>query len=724
MNQSAAEFDRLWTLLEAVAEERASAADVAELQRQVLASPEARWIYLSYVELHGTLYWDAAGGLGVDAASALELEGLAEVVAAQAAAAPAQSVGSRRKQLAAAVSLAACLLVAVAAWSAFVRPPAGIPVAGPDAVDRATGPLVPPESHGDAGVGRHREPVQLGHSDAPSTMQPVDAPSTVREEPAPVVDGSPNSPPAVARVEGAASGDSVTRVAAQVDALLRSGWERWQVAPSPPAEDGEWLRRVYLDLAGRIPTVPEVDAFVADSRADKRRRVVDDLLDGGEYARNFTAIWSRLLVGRAPNTRVSRPALDKYLRMSFAANRPWNQMVEDLVAAEGRTTDNGAANFLVAHLNNQAVPATAITARLFLGVQVQCAQCHNHPFNDTKQVAFWELNSLFQQTAAVERYHRDGKSAQQRYAYTELVSRDEGGPIYYETLGGLMKVAFPRYYGHDVDPGPQINRRKELARMMTTETSSQFAAAFVNRLWAHFIGAGFTNPVDDMGPHNPPSHPEVLQALADEFVRSGYDVKQLIRWICATEVYRLSSRATPENRQDDPSAGEPPAFSHVYVKPMSPEQLYDSLVTATRAHQSGVSDWAQAEEQRQAWLDQFVVSLQNDENDEADTLAGTYSQALTVMNGELVARALELSPGTFLGELVREKGSETDKIRRLCEAALSRPPTAKELSAMQKVVREGNAARPRNGARPGPSAAGYQDLFWALLNSNEFALVH
>jgi hypothetical protein len=309
-----------------------------------------------------------------------------------------------------------------------------------------------------------------------------------------------------------------------------------------------------------------------------------------------------------------------------------------------------------------------------------------------------------------------------------LTSKTEGGPIYYETQHGLMKVAYPRFSGHDIDSGPETNRRSELARIMTEGKQPQLAAAFINRVWAHFLGAGFTNPIDDMAfdatdSHNPPSHPEVLDQLSKEFIASGYDVKHLIRLICGSTPYQLSTHPTAGAASDDPATGELPTFARAYLKPMTAEQLYDSLVTATRAHESRVGDWEAAEVQRQQWMDQFVVSLENDENDEQDTLTGTYAQALMLMNGDLMERALDLSPGTFLGELVRDKRSETEKIRRLCVAALSRPPTAKELAAMQKVVREAGLSKSRPGVPRNP-AAGYQDLFWALLNANEFALVH
>ena len=481
------------------------------------------------------------------------------------------------------------------------------------------------------------------------------------------------------------------------------------------------MRRVYLDLIGRVPTVPEAEQFLADRQRDqKRQNLIDQLLDNSAYVRNFTTKWTNLLIGRSSNPMVDRDAFQKFLRLCFAANRPWNQIVAELISAEGNNSENGATNFLIAHLNNDATPATAVASKLFLGRQVQCNQCHNNPFDESKQVAFWELNSFFQQTTSVPRQRRDPQTGRPLYAFTELVTQDAGGPTYFETQTGLMRVAYPRFNGHHVDPSPDTNRRRELARLMTSGEQPQLAAAFVNRMWEHFLGAGFTRSVDDMGPHQPTSHPELLAALSEQFIRSGYDVKQLVRWICGSEAYHLSSRFSESNQNDDPSLGELPAFSRMYVKSMTAEQTYDSFLTATKANQVGAVDWTQAERNRQQWLQQFVVAFHTDENDETMTFEGTVGNALSLMNGPLIDKALDVSAGSFLGEVIRQKSSENEKIRSLCLAALSRPPGPAELSSMRKLVRESAVHHGGHSATP----EAYQDLFWALLNSNEFALVH
>jgi hypothetical protein len=253
------------------------------------------------------------------------------------------------------------------------------------------------------------------------------------------------------------------------------------------------------------------------------------------------------------------------------------------------------------------------------------------------------------------------------------------------------------------------------------ETDDQQAArAFVNRTWAQFFGHAFTRPIDDMGPHNPPTHPELLHRLTAEFVASGYDVKRLVRWICNSRAYRFSSRFNDTNREDDPSKGHLPLFSRMYVKPMSPEQLYDSLLVATRADRAVKGNWDDVARQRSEWLRQFFQAYQTEENDESTTFDGTIPQALVMMNGPLVDEAVGGKPGTLLHEVLTGPGSDLAKLRRLCVAALSRQPTEKELTAVQKMLRR---PAPRGQQRQSRQQV-LQDMFWAYLNSNEFILVH
>lgn len=700
MNSPHSLMDRLQPLLEAACEDSLSPEAALRLEAELRDSAEARWLYLTYMELHGSLYWDVAGGLA------------APLPEARVAQSEPVSPAARRRSTAAIAATALALVLTVVVvplwWGSRHVGPATL--VDKDAHSAAPQPVVDDINT----AAPHRDPGAPVIAVHPAT-EPASsdhAPST------PVTPGLPG----VAAADTPTSVDSPTAASAKlipvslINSELAAGWRLAGIQPSARAEDGEWLRRLTLDIAGRIPSVAELEQFLADRTTDRRAHAVDRLLDSPEYARHLTTEWANLLVGRSCGPEVDLPALKKFLRTGFAANRPWNELVFDLVSAEGNGHDNGAANFLLAHLNNQALPATALTARLFLGQQLQCVQCHKHPFNDVEQTAFWEFNSFFQQTEAVTHRQRDPKSGREMTVGMSLVNRPAGGPTYYETRNGLMKVAFPRYGGREVDPAPEVNRRRELARLMTSGDQPQLAAAFVNRVWEQFFGHSFTRGVDDLGPHNPPSHPQLLAGLSREFIQSGYDVKQLIRWICLSDAYQLSSRPNDTNRGDDPELGDLPLFSRIYVRSMTAEQLYDSLLTATRATQAA-GDWTRAESQRQAWLEQFIVTFGTEENDEANTFDGTVSQALAMMNGDVVQTALAAAPGTVLGDVVRDRSTEAEKIRRLCQATLSRTPTQREMTSMKRLL--------ARASRPGPrSTEAYEDLFWALLNSNEFALLH
>ncbi|NQV23621.1 MAG: DUF1549 domain-containing protein [Rhodopirellula sp.] len=718
-------------LLELQLEDRITPSQFQELEETIRLNREARQLYLRYVDLHGALLWDLALTVDADRAAdeLLKLDRVRAEVGASLDVSPTE-LSQRLPARWIAVVTAVCCVALVFVVSGLVNTstePSIAEVAGlfPEKDTTTSGgstnTLV---VDGDSSF-RDIQPAQLPIVD----KQPGDTePNTdLRPSVSVAVNTQPlkaeTSPSASITVDDSPADHSSTEpVVAKIDRLIRAGWADNEIAPSEKADNSEWLRRVYLDTVGHIPPAEDVRAFLADGRPDKRSIVVDALLDDEDYIRNWTTVWTNLLIGRSNPRQVNRAALQKYLRESFAENRGWDDIVTDFIAAEGSRDENGATNFLLAHVNNQAVPATAITGQVFLGLQLQCTQCHNHPFNNQKQDEFWAFNSFFNQIKVKDQ----PKTGNPELRQVALLNSHEGGPTFYETRQGLMKAVFPSFEGHAIDASDNVDRRSELARLMTEGDSPQIARAFVNRMWQHFFGAAFTPQVDDMGPHIAVSHPELLDELTRQFVRSGYDTKQLVRWICNSEAYNLTSRFNSDetNVGDDPTLGNEPLFSRVYVKQMQVEQLFDSLLIATQAHEVFGSTWEAVEERRQQWLQQFVVAWNTDENDEADLFDGTVPQALMMMNGDLVDLALKSDRGTLLSRVARSRTTENEKIETIALAALSRMPSRQEIAAVRKLIRDSVSRKARPADQQLAMQSGLQDLFWACLNSNEFILVH
>ncbi len=518
----------------------------------------------------------------------------------------------------------------------------------------------------------------------------------------------------------------------EIDRMIESMWRAYELEPATAAKDYEWCRRVYLDVLGRIPSVDELRAFTGDKSKRKKEKLIDRLLNDEEYteefARNWTTLWSNLLIGRTGgndnNSMINRAGMQKYLRDSFARNKPYDRMVYELVTATGSTDPenenfDGATNFLIDKVNaDNGAQATAATSRIFLGLQVQCTQCHNHPFNEWKQQKYWEMNAFFRQTRA-----RGGRRAVQMGQASELMDVNYQGEsnlideadLFYELRNGLVKVAYPVFVdGTSIEKHgavSNVNRRQELAKLMLQ--SDYLDQAIVNRMWGHFLGYGFTKPVDDLGPHNPPSHPQLLDYLSQEFRAADYDLRQLIKWIVLSRPYSLSSRISDGNKSDDPLAGEIPRFSRFYLRQMQAEQLYESLLIATMAHKSAGS-YEEQERRKNMWLQQFTRAFGTDEGDETTSFNGTIPQVLMMFNGDLIRQATDSRSGGFLDWLFGQNMSGREKIDYLFLAGLSRPATNQEMTMAQQFL----------AARDGDPVAALQDVWWVVLNSNEFIFNH
>ena len=635
------ELDRL---LDALCDGWLDGDGYARLEMLLRDDPAARRRYLDLIVLHGTLHWDA----GTHAAPVPTVSLL-----------PKQVLASRRRAWAAVAATAAAVLVGIFSlrsdhprpWAGEVTGVAEVP-AGPDRAD-------------DTRVAANR-------------TEPVVAPREPVAAPKPVVG---RTPVAVASAEKVAPASDVT---ATIDRVLAQTWAAAGVEPSPVAPDGEWLRRVWLDLAGHAPPADAARRFLADRGSDgagrgKYAAELDRLLTAESFGDHLAERWSTRLVGRVPDDAIDRDGLRDHLAVAFATDTPWDTVVAELLNAEGRVDEAPAANFLAAHVNNQAVPATAVTARVLLGTRVGCMQCHDHPSNAGpawSQERFWELNAFFK-GLDVER-----ESVPGRGRVAALVARDADGPTFFEDRRGVMGATWPAWDGHRVEAG--TGRRAKLADLLLADDEHPVARAMVNRVWADLFGAGLVEPVDDLGPHNPPSHPEIFDALTDRFVATGHDVRDLYRTIASSDAYRLGSAFGPTNGGDDPARGEVPLFSRVYPKAITPEQAFDTLRVS-----AGLPPDAEA---RDDWVRRFVHALPNEENGEFVDWGATFTQALTLMNDDL--------PG--------DTAAAAGDVESIFLATLSRRPTRAEARRLRPLVN-----------RPGGPA----DLRWALLNSGEFATV-
>jgi hypothetical protein len=612
-----------------------------------------------------------------------------------------------------------------------------------------------PEGYPDERPARQGEP--------PQAVTNRRDPAPRAPQPSAVAEAAPRPAPRAPRPAARSTDDEVI---ASIDRAIRQRWAAATVTPSARATDAEWLRRTYLSVLGRIPKLHELEAFLADSSSTRRAATVDRLLNSDlyaeEFARNWTNVYTEALLGHTvgdmPSDKTDRDGMRQFLRRSFLDNKPYDVLTGELLTATGSTRPgeadfNGATNFLADRLDHDGVQATVKTAEIFLGVQVQCTQCHNHPFNDWKQGRFWELNAFFRQAtvdgdsdvaADGNENQRGDENGPVRIAdadfYGDGAASDEDAEIYYEERNGRLKAAYPVFFdGTAISRNGEIekvNRRRELARLVTA--SPWFAEAAVNRMWSHFFGHGFTRPIDDMGPHNPPSHPELLDRLAREFTARDYDLKPLIRWIVLSEPYALSSRPSRDNHHDDPTAGDPPLFSRYYLRQMRAEQLYESLAAATgemHPARGGQGDspppgsntpppgsnaprsdidaaYAHREQEKADWMRQFVIAYRTDECDECSLFVGSIPQTLAMMNGELVAGATSSESPGLLAEIARSPTTEGTKIRQLFLAALARNPSPGEQTAARRLLSmHGN-----------DTPAALEDLWWALLNSNEFIL--
>lgn len=486
---------------------------------------------------------------------------------------------------------------------------------------------------------------------------------------------------------------------ARVDAILAARWAEAGVAPAPPTTDAEFLRRAYLDLTGVIPKVADVRAFLADTRPDKRARLVERLLATPGHATHMANTWRNIMLpGNVSIEQIQNVVgVQNWLREQFVDNKRYDRVVGDLVVATGGGTTGPALYYTAMELQPEKLAAS--TARIFLGLQIDCAQCHDHPFDHWKQADFWGYAAFFAQLQQ--------PTMMAPGVPVRLVDLDRGEV----KLPDTDEVVAPRYPGGDaVPPTDAGSRRQQLAIWMASRENPYLPRAAVNRVWAHLFGRGLIEPVDDLRRDNPASHPELFDELTEYFVRTEFDLREMLGMLASTRAYQLSSRVT-----DQPPP--PELFAAMAIKPLTAEQLYDSLERALlRTNQEngpfGVLGAGLFNPRRQA----FVGKMQS-QSRSATEYSGGVLQALTLMNGNDAAEASTATQSGLLAALDTPFFSDEERLQILFLSTLSRMPGAEEQVELGQYVRG-------NGDSAGSSAEALSDVLWALLNSAEFALNH
>lgn len=545
-------------------------------------------------------------------------------------------------------------------------------------------------------VARAQVPTQAQDQDAK-----VKAKKAKKAKPAPVESPAATAPAAV--VPAPKSSEpiklaprlSVAQLSAKIDQHVAKRLAEDKIPASPVASDAEFLRRVYLDIVGVIPTVDEARAFLDDQDPAKRIKLIDKLLASEKFGEHFADIWQSMMLPRdSANRRLAADPIVSWLKKNFNENKTWDKLVAELLTSEGSQDKNGAVTFFLA--NQTPDKFTDQTTRLFLGVQLQCAQCHNHPFTSWKQAEYWGMAQFFMKVRP------DNVNKAAKAGNSPGISETGKGKA--KLPEGAMTVPAKFLQGEQPKLDTGAPYRPVLAQWMTSANNPFFAKAMVNRMWQHFMGRGIVNPVDDMHENNAPTHPALLAELSEQFKSSGFDLKDLIRTICNSQTYQRSSKAASEVD----TAGV--LFAHMAIKPFTPEQLYDSLtqvVGPAPRGQQAVNKKMQVRGQGNSPRLQFVNFFMADEGADPTEYQAGIPQALRLMNSPQFNR-----PSGLLEQATKAAKSPAEVIEYLHLGTLSRRPTADETKRLVEYVSKNDTKQ------------AYGDILWALLNSSEFTLNH
>lgn len=512
------------------------------------------------------------------------------------------------------------------------------------------------------------------------------------------------------------TGSDVSTVAAAIPATpypaidrpLFQQWQQLGVTPSPPADDAAFIRRAAIDICGTLPTPAEVQDYVADTRPDKKLRLIDRLLERPEYASYFALKWADILQNRGQgySTSQQRPATTLFaawLRDSIAANKRYDRLVSEILTATG-SQERNPPTLWYRNVRTTKDYVESIS-QAFLGVRIQCAQCHHHPAERWSQADYYSLAAVF------ARVGRKGGFADAEVPTFETIYLKDEGEVRHPRTDEVMR---PRpLIGDDFQLSRFDDPRRAFAKWMTAPDNPFFARTMANRMWGHFLGRGIIHPIDDARSTNPPSNPELLEALTREFVASGFDMKHLVRVITGSYAYGLSSAPNATNREDRQS------FARFYPRRLKAEVLLDGISQILEAPTQFAGGPGQFPAGTRAidlpdenvpthFLDVFGRPNRNSACECERTEDPALAQALELVNSQEFQGKLTAAKG-YIEKLATSPAPVEQHVRDIFLRVFSRPPTSDELS----VATEFLASEPDR-----PEA--YRSLLWSLLVTNEF----
>lgn len=497
-----------------------------------------------------------------------------------------------------------------------------------------------------------------------------------------------------------------------VDRHLIEQWKKLSVAPSPVTDDASYIRRATIDICGTLPTPQEVTAYVEDSSIAKKQELIDRLLDRPEHASYFALKWADILQnrGRSYSSRRQREGttlLTGWVRDAIAENKPYDQFVSEILTATGSQQRNPPTVWYRSVRTTQDYVESV--AQAFLGVRIQCAQCHHHPAERWSQADYYSFAANF------SRVGRKSGFADAEVPTSEVIFLKDRGEVVHPRSGDVMS---PRPLGGpDFELSRYDDPRRALAQWMTSPTNPFFARTMANRMWGHFLGRGIVHPIDDSRSTNPPSNPALLDALADEFVDCGYDVRHLIRVITASAAYGVSSEPTSENKDDIQS------FSRFPLRRLSAEVLLDGIsqvLEVPTEFAGGPGKFPAGtraielpdENVPISFLDAFGrpgrTSACECERSDDPALA----QALELVNSTEIQKKLTANDG-YIARLGANDQSHAGNVREIFLKVFAREPRDVELQAAREFL-ESEPER----------VEAYRTLLWSLLATNEFMFNH